>query len=235
MITAILPALDEEATIRMVVQGVLPHVDTVVVVDNGSSDATGLRAEEAGADVVREPRRGYGRACLRGVARARELGAEVLVFLDADGSDDPRDIPRVLAPITSGAADLALGCRAANRMEPGSMTVPQRFGNWLAPLLMRWTTGAPYHDMPPMKAFALSAFDGLAVRDEGHGFTIELLLKAHAAGLRIEEVPARCRRRAGGTSKVSGTIRGTLRASAKILGYVTRYAVETRPQRRVHD
>lgn len=232
MITAILPALDEEATVAKVVEGVLPHVDTVVVVDNGSRDATVLRAQSAGADVVSEPRRGYGRACLRGVERARELGSELLVFLDADGSDDPEDIPRVLAPLHSGAADLALGCRSAERIESGSMTATQRFGNWLAPLLMRWTTGAPYHDMPPMKAFALATFDELKVRDEGHGFTIELLLKAHAAGLRIEEVPARCRRRAGGTSKVSGTVAGTLRASAKILTYVTRYAVETRSGRR---
>jgi hypothetical protein len=108
------------------------------------------------------------------------------------------------------------------------MSVPQRFGNWLAPLLMRWTTGAPFRDMPPQKAITRMAYDRLGVRDEGHGFTIELLLKAHAAGLRIEEVEVHCRRRAGGQSKVSGTLMGTLRAAAKIISYVARYAVVTR-------
>lgn len=228
MISAILPACNEEATVAAVVRAVSSHVDTVIVVDNGSTDGTAVRARDAGADVVSEPVRGYGRACLRGVQRARELGADVLLFLDADGSDDPADIPRVLEPVRSGAADLALGSRAADRIEPGSMTTPQRLGNWLAPLLMRWTAGAPYHDLPPMKALALTTFDDLGVRDQGHGFTIELLLKAHARGLRIAEVPAGFRRRAGGTSKVSGTVLGTLRASAKILGHVTRYAVQTR-------
>ncbi len=232
MIAAVLPALDEEATIASVVRAVNPHVDAVIVVDNGSRDATALRAIEAGAGVVREPRRGYGRACLRGVQEAQKLGARVLVFLDADGSDDPNDIPRLIARIGEGRADFVLGCRTAARMEPGSMTAPQRFGNWLAPLLMRWSAGAPYHDMPPLKAISMAHFHLLGVRDPGHGFTIELLMKAHAAGLRIEEIPARARRRAGGRSKVSGTLVGTMRASAKILGLVARYAFETRFQRR---
>lgn len=226
MIVAILPALDEEAAIARVVRGVTPHVDRVIVVDNGSVDQTARFAAEAGADVVSEPRRGYGRACLAGVARARELGAEVLVFLDADGSDAPEDLPRVLEPVRSGAAELVLGVRTGS--EPGSMTTPQRFGNWLAPLLMRRLCGAPYRDMPPLKAITRAAFDRLDVRDTGHGFTIVLLLEAHTQRLATREIDVRCKRRLGGKSKVSGTLLGTARASFKIVGTIARYAAAKR-------
>jgi glycosyltransferase involved in cell wall biosynthesis len=226
VIVAILPALDEEAAIARVVRGVAPHVDRVIVVDNGSVDRTAGYAADAGADVVSEPRRGYGRACLAGVARARELGAEVLVFLDADGSDDPLDLPRVLEPLQSGAAELVLGVRSDS--EPGSMTTAQRFGNWLAPWLMRRACGAAYRDMPPLKAITRAAFDGLDVTDTGHGFTIVLLLEAHTRQLKTHEIDVRCRRRLGGKSKVSGTLLGTARASFKIVGTIARYAVARR-------
>lgn len=224
MIVAILPALDEEATIASVVAGVLPHVDRVIVVDNGSADRTGQRAARAGADVVHEARRGYGSACLAGAERARQLGATAFVFLDADGSDDPNDLPNVLAPLVAGEADVVLGVRAARWMEAGSMTAVQRVGNRLAPQLMRWALGAEYHDMPPQKAIARAAFDHLDVRDTGHGFTIELLLKAHQHRLRCREVPVHWRRRAGGESKVSGTLLGSARAALKILSCVGRHA-----------
>jgi glycosyltransferase involved in cell wall biosynthesis len=228
MIVAILPALDEEAAIASVVRGVLPHVDRVVVVDNGSADRTAELAAEAGADVVREARRGYGSACLAGVVRARELGAAVLLFLDADGSDDPSDLPRVLEAVVSGRADLALGVRAAPWMQAGSMTAVQRVGNRLAPLFMRWALGADYHDMPPQKAISRTAFDRLEVRDTGHGFTIELLLKAHQHGLRCREVAVHWRCRAGGESKVSGTLAGSARAAFKIMSCVGRHTFAIR-------
>lgn len=224
MIVAVIPALDEEDAVPGVVRSTLPHVDRVIVVDNGSRDRTSERATQAGAIVQCEPRRGYGFACLAGVARARELGAEVLVFLDADGSDDPNDLPRVIAPVASGAAELVLGVRTPESMEPGSMTPPQRFGNWLAPRLMRLFVGARYRDMPPQKAIELAAFERLRVEDTGHGFTIELLLKAHAHGLVTREVEVGWRRRAGGQSKVSGTLRGSVRAGAKILTTIARHA-----------
>ncbi len=228
MIAAILPALDEEAVIATVVHGVRPFVDRVIVVDNGSADRTAERAAEAGADVVREARRGYGSACLAGVARARQLGATVLVFLDADGSDDPSDLPSVLSPVVTGQADLVLGVRAARLMEPGSMSAVQRVGNLLAPLFMRWTLGADYHDMPPQKAITRAALDRLDVRDTGHGFTIELLLKAHQQELRRREVDVHWRRRAGGESKVSGTLGGSARAAFKIVSCVGRHALAIR-------
>ena len=208
MKVAVIPALDEEASVGDVVHGVLAHVDAAVVVDNGSRDATAARAREAGAEVVVEPKRGYGAASIAGIARARALGADVLVFLDADGSDDPSDAPRLLNPIVSGDADLVLGVRTRETTEPGAMAPVQRLGNWLAPHMMRVFTGAKYSDMPPFRAITRSALDRLALQDRGHGIVVELLLKAHAAGLRTREVPVACRARRHGASKISGTVRG---------------------------
>ena len=224
MLVAVIPALDEAACIGEVVEAVRAHVDTVVVVDNGSRDATAAVAAAHGAVVAEEPQRGYGAACLRGLARARELGASVVVLLDADGSDDPDDVPRLLAALRDGA-ELALGVRTRDTTEAGAMTRTQRFGNWLAPLLMRAIVGAGYHDMPPLKAIRREALDRLALTDTGHGFTIELLLRAHRAGLRVAEVPARCRSRRGGKSKVSGTLVGSTRAAVRILYTIARHAV----------
>ena len=222
MIIAVIPALDEEACIADVVRGILPHVDRVVVADNGSVDGTAARAAAAGADVVVEPRRGYGAACLAGIARARALNADILLLLDADGSDDAADAPRLLGPVKAGVADLVLGIRTAGTIEPGAMTPVQRFGNWFAPLAMRLLTGARYHDMPPFKAIRRDALDRLPLTERGHGFTIELLLGAHAAKLRVREVPVRCRVRRGGMSKVSGTLKGSVQAAAKILSTIVR-------------
>jgi glycosyltransferase involved in cell wall biosynthesis len=224
MKVAVVPALDEEAAIAEVVRGARVHVDRVVVVDNGSRDATGERAAAAGADVVREPRRGYGAACLAGVRRARELGATVVLFMDGDGSDDPGEIPLLLGPVERGEADLALGVRV--RVEPGAMAPVQRFGNWLAPRLMRLAVGARYRDMPPFKAVAAGAFDRLALRDEGMGYIVEMLLRAHALGLPVVQVDVTCRARRGGESKVSGTVSGTVRASAKIVSAIARHGLQ---------
>lgn len=224
MIVAVIPALDEEEAVPDVVKSTLPYVDSVVVVDNGSHDRTAERAAQAGAIVQSEPRRGYGFACLAGVGRATELGADVLVFLDADGSDNPNDLPRLIAPIRRGEAELVLGVRTPDSTEPGSMTNSQQFGNWLAPKLMQFLVGARYSDMPPQKAIQRAAFERLRVKDTGHGFTIELLLKAHTHGLVTREVEVGWRRRAGGQSKVSGTVRGSVRAGAKILTTIARHA-----------
>jgi glycosyltransferase involved in cell wall biosynthesis len=222
-VVALIPALDEEGNIADVVRGVAPHVDRVVVIDNGSVDGTARVAEEASADVVSEPRRGYGRACLAGLERARALKATTVLFLDGDGSDDPSDAPRLLGPVLSGEVDIALGRRVPHLVEPSAMTPVQRFGNWFAPLLMRASLGAPYHDMPPFKACAFEALVGLHLVDTGHGFTIEMLIKAHLKGLRVREVPVGCRRRRAGVSKVSGTLGGSARAAVKIVSTIGRY------------
>jgi glycosyltransferase involved in cell wall biosynthesis len=225
VIVAVIPALDEEETIAEVVKEIRQHVDVAVVVDNGSRDATAEAARAAGAELVREPMRGYGAACLSGVARARELGADVVLFLDADGSDDPSDAPRLLGPVVSGACDLALGIRTRASTEPGAMMPVQRFGNWLAPRLMRIAVGARYGDMPPFKAIRMAALERLALRDAGMGYIVEMLLKAHARRLRVLEIEVKCRARRAGTSKISGTIRGTLRASLKITTSIARHAL----------
>lgn len=223
---AVIPALDEEDAVAGVVRGISPHVDVVIVVDNGSHDATADRARDAGAEVVREPRRGYGAACLAGVERARALGAGVVLFLDGDGSDNPADAPRLLAPVECGDADLALGVRA--HVQRGAMAPVQRFGNWFAPLLMRVAVGAHYHDMPPFKAITMTALDRLALDDAGMGYIIQMLLRAHTMGLRVLELDVAYHVRRAGSSKVSGTVVGTARASTKILWAIGRHAVRGR-------
>jgi glycosyltransferase involved in cell wall biosynthesis len=223
VIVAVVPALDEEGSVGEVAHALLPHVDRVIVVDNGSRDATSDVARRAGAHVVVEHERGYGAACLRGVEEARSIGARTLLFLDADGSDDPEASPRILEPLSRGDADLVVGVRS--KIERGAMTGAQRFGNWFAPLLMRTLFGAPFHDLSPFKAIDLAVFDRLALRDRRHGFTIELMLRAHAIGLRVREVPVTCRRRRAGVSKVSGTIVGASRAAVKIVTTMAKHAV----------
>ena len=224
MIVAVIPALDEEGNVVDVVRGVLACADASVVVDNGSRDRTAERARQAGAIVVGEPRRGYGSACLAGVEKARALGATVILFLDADGGDDPTDAPKLLAPIAEGRADFVLGVRTPDTIERGAMMPVQRFGNWLAPLLMRILVGASYSDMPPFKAITREALDRIAPTDRGHGFIIEMLMRAHAEKLRVVEVPVRCRARRSGASKISGTVRGTIRASVKIVATIAKHA-----------
>jgi glycosyltransferase involved in cell wall biosynthesis len=223
---AVIPALDEQESIAGVVHEVLPHVARVVVVDNGSRDATAQQAREAGAEVVREPKRGYGAACLAGVQRARELGADVVLFLDGDGSDDARETPRLLAPIRAGEADLVLAVRT--NVAPRAMAPVQRFGNWFAPMLMRLLVGARYRDMPPFKAITTRALDTLALTDDGMGYIIQMLLRAHALGLRVVEIDVAHRPRRAGRSKVSGTVSGTLRASAKITSAIARHVLQRR-------
>lgn len=225
MNVGVIPALDEEGSILAVVRDLLEHVDAVVVVDNGSRDRTADVARGAGAVVVTELRRGYGAACLAGVKRARELGATVIVFLDGDGSDNPHQAPLLIGPVERGDADLVLGIRTARTIEPGAQLPVQRFGNWLAPALMRVTVGARYRDMPPFKAITVEALDRLALTDAGMGYIIQMLLRAHHLRLRVVEVEVECRARKAGKSKVSGTVRGTLRASAKITSAILRHAV----------
>lgn len=224
-VVAVIPALNEEATVGEVVTSTRAHADAVIVVDNGSQDRTAERARDAGAEVVFQCERGYGAACLAGIERARALGAQVLLFLDADGSEDPAEAPALLGPILGGQADLVLGVRARELREPGAMAPLQRFGNWFGPSVMRLLFGAPYVDMPPFKAIRRDRLDTLELCDRGHGFTIELLLKAHAQGLRVVQHPVRCVARKAGRSKVSGTVVGSARAAVKILTTIARHGV----------
>lgn len=225
-ISVVIPALNEEETIGGVVRGVPREIAAeVIVVDNGSDDGTAERAREAGARVVREPRRGYGRACRAGV-EAVAPECEIVVFLDGDGSDCPELMSRLVAPVEAGTHDFVIGSRTRGRREPGSMNFSQRFAGRAAGLLLRALYGVSYTDMCPFRAIRLDALRGLGMREETYGWNLEMQMRAARARLRILEVPVDHRRRAGGESKVSGTLRGTILAGTRILYTVARIAWE---------
>ena len=229
----VIPARDEELSVGDVVASVLPAVDAVVVVDNGSRDRTAALAREAGAVVVSEPRAGYGRACLAGLARVRalEVVPDTVLFLDADKSDDPADLEAVLAPIRDGSADLVIGSRVlgqrAGRVEAGALLPQARWGNALACALLRWRWGVRYTDLGPFRAVRWDALEALGMRDETFGWTVEMQVRAARAGLRAVEVPVGYRRRVG-RSKITGTVNGTVRAGVKILWTVGAHALRGR-------
>lgn len=217
-VDVIIPALDEEAALPAVLVAIpRPPVRRVVVADNGSTDGTARVARAAGAEVVVEPRRGYGSACLAALAHLAPDPPDVVVFLDGDGSDPPEALPALVAPIADGRADLVIGSRVRGPRERGSLTGPQRAGNALACALLRLRYGVRYTDLGPFRAIAWPALARLDMRDPDYGWTIEMQIRAARAGLRHLEVPVPHRRRRAGRSKVSGTVTGSVRAGAKIL------------------
>ena len=225
-IVAVVPALNEAPSIEAVVRGLLAQTAVplaeVIVVDNGSTDDTGSIAQRAGARVVVEPKRGYGHACWAGVSAATD--AEIVVLLDGDAADDPSDLPRVLAPLLAGQADLVVGSRALGSREPGSMTPHQVFGNWLAATLMRGLYGVRVTDLGPFRAIRRDALLALQMRELTYGWSVEMMVKAARVGLRYGEVPVTYHRRVGGVSKVAGTVSGSVRAGWCILSTTFRYA-----------
>ncbi len=219
-VDVIIPALDEERVIGSVVAALDRRlVRHVVVVDNGSRDATSVRAREAGARVVFEPRRGYGQACLTGLS-ALEAGCDVVAFLDGDGSDVPAELASLVDPILAGTADLVVGARRP--VEQGALTPQQRVGNALAAAWLRRRYGLPATDLGPFRAIRHSSLCGLGMKDRNWGWTVEMQVRAARAGLRYLERPVTYRRRVG-ESKISGTLRGTLGASVKILSTLARH------------
>ena len=198
------------------------RVRRVVVVDNGSRDATAAVARAGGAEVVSEPVAGYGRACLAGLARVRASPPDVVAFLDADHSDDPRELSRILSQLVSGEAELVVGSRVLGAPEPGALTALQAFGNALASRLLRALFGLRATDLGPFRAVRWSSLESLRMRDRDFGWTVEMQARAARAGLAQREVAVSYRRRRAGRSKVSGTLGGSLRAGWKILATLTR-------------
>ena len=218
----IIPARNEAAALGQVLAEIprgLAH--EIIVVDNGSTDATAEVARRSGARVVTEPALGYGRACLAGIA-ALDPSADTVVFMDADHSDYPEDLPLLVAPIQEERADLVIGSRSA-QAEAGSLTPQQRVGNTLACALMRLFFGVRYTDLGPFRAIRRDALMRLQMRDQAFGWTVEMQAKAALAGLRVVEVLVRYRPRIG-RSKISGTIRGTISAGTTIIGTIVSLA-----------
>ncbi len=227
-VCAIIPALNEEETIADVVRSVpRATASEVIVVDNGSEDLTAERASKSGARVIEEPRRGYGRACAAGV-RSLPHDCEIVVFLDGDGSDCPELMDHLITPIKRGEYDFVIGSRTRGTREPGSLNFQQIFAGRTVGLMLRALYGVRYSDMCPFRAIRREALDLLGMREQTYGWNLEMQMRAARLGLRILEVPVTHRRRAGGDSKVSGTLCGTLMAGARIFLTLTRLALERR-------
>ena len=218
----IIPALNEEAAIGGVVRSIRPKVDQVIVVDNGSVDRTAERASEAGAFVIHVPKAGYGRACLAGVQASRD--ADLIIFMDGDGADDPNDLNALIDPILNGGMDFVVGSRLLGTTERGALTFAQRFGNRLATGLMRMIWGGRFTDLGPFRAMTRSAYDTLNMQAPTYGWTVEMQVRALKQGLRYGEVPVTYRRRIG-ISKISGTVKGVVLAGWFILGTIFKEAL----------
>ena len=221
-ICVVIPALNERDAIAKVIADIPGWVDRIIVADNGSSDGTPEVAWAHGAHVVHEPERGYGAACLAGIAACGQ--ADVIVFLDGDYSDHPEELGLLVDPIVTRQRELVIGSRVTGAAQRGALTVQQRFGNWLACKLMNVIWRTCYTDLGPFRAIDAEALKSLAMQDRTYGWTVEMQIKAALMGLKVAEVPVSYRARIG-VSKISGTLKGTILAGTKILGLIGRYAL----------
>lgn len=227
-VAVIIPAFNEERSIGLVLRDIPSGVvEEVIVVDNASTDATAERAAEAGATVLREDRKGYGSACLRGLAYALDKPFDVIVFLDADHSDHPEELPLLLEPIVERGHDLVIGSRATGSREPGAMPPQAVFGNWLSTRLIHLLWGYRFTDLGPFRAISTEALRRIGMEDTNYGWTVEMQIKAARHGLRTTEVPVSYRKRVG-TSKISGTLSGSVKAGWKILYTIAKYGLKRR-------
>jgi glycosyltransferase involved in cell wall biosynthesis len=224
-IALVIPTLNEEEAIGGVLAAVPREaVDEIIVADSSSTDQTVTRAQAAGARVVSLQEYGYGRACRAGAEAASDC--DIIVFIDGDGSDNPELIPRLVAPIAQGRYDFVIGSRSRGERQPGSMAAHQLLAGWIIGAAVGLLYGVRYTDMCPFRAVRRDALIQLGMREKTYGWNLEMQMRAARAGLRIVELPVAHRRRAGGVSKVSGSLRGTVKASWRILAAFMRIAAE---------
>ena len=229
-IKVIIPAYNEEDSIAKVINDIPTIVDEIIVISNNSTDKTEENAANAGATVLKESKRGYGYACLKGMdyiastsLSDQEKKSTIVVFLDGDYSDYPEQLTELVAPIINGNIDLVIGSRVKELREAGSMTPQQVFGNWLATFLMKVFFGAKFTDLGPFRAIKYQKLLQLKMEDKTYGWTVEMQLKAIKQHFSYKEVPMKYRNRIG-ISKVSGTLKGSILAGVKILGWIFKYS-----------
>ncbi|AUC82508.1 glycosyltransferase family 2 protein [Lacinutrix sp. Bg11-31] len=224
-IKVIIPAYNEQDSIANVVRDIPKNVEEIIVVNNNSTDDTVKNATKAGATVLTENNKGYGYACLKGMEYIAKLNEkpDIIVFLDGDYSDYPEELTKLTAPIINDDIDFVIGSRIKRLREGGSMTPQQVFGNWLATFLMKLFFGAKFTDLGPFRAIKYNKLVGLNMLDKTYGWTVEMQLKALKQKLTYIEVPVKYKQRIG-VSKVSGTVKGTIFAGFKILGWIFKYS-----------
>jgi len=225
IINVIIPAYNEAGSIGHVINDIPTIVDEIIVVSNNSTDTTEEVAKNAGATVLKEPKKGYGYACLEGMryVASKENHPDIIVFLDGDYSDYPEQLLELIAPIVERDIDFVVGARVKKLREDGSMTFPQQFGNWLATSLMSLFFGSTFTDLGPFRAIKYDKLLALQMEDKTYGWTVEMQLKALKKKYSYVELPMKYRNRIG-VSKVSGTVKGAIFAGVKILGWIFKYS-----------
>ena len=225
IIKVIIPAYNEEKSIIKVIQDIPSIVDEIIIVDNNSSDQTAKNAQEAGAKVLTEIKKGYGNACLKGISyvKSQTHQTDIIVFLDGDFSDYPEELTKLIAPIINDNIDFVIGARVSEFREQGSMTRPQIFGNWLATSLMSLFFNSKFTDLGPFRAIKYHKLLALKMEDKTYGWTVEMQLKALKNNYSYLEIPVKYRNRIG-VSKVSGTIKGAIFAGVNILYWIFKYS-----------
>ncbi|WP_424495201.1 glycosyltransferase family 2 protein [Salinimicrobium sp. GXAS 041] len=225
IIKVIIPAYNEADSIGLVIKDIPKLVNEIIVVSNNSTDATEENAAKAGATVLKEPKKGYGHACLKGMdyLSKKDPKPDIVVFLDGDYSDYPEELEKLITPILEEDVDFVVGARVDRMREKGSMTLPQIFGNWLATSLMKLIFNARFTDLGPFRAIKYGKLLELEMQDKTYGWTIEMQLKALKKKYTYIEIPVHYRNRIG-VSKVSGTVKGAFMAGVKILGWIFKYS-----------
>lgn len=223
-IKVIIPAYNEEKAIGNVIKEIPNTVSEIIVISNNSTDNTIQVARDAGATVLSENRKGYGYACLKGMdyIASQEIKPDIIVFLDGDYSDYPEELTKIISPILNDNIDFVIGARVASLREKHSMTPQQVFGNWLATTLMKYFFRAKFTDLGPFRAIKYDKLLALKMEDKTYGWTVEMQLKVLKQKMSYREIPVRYKNRIG-ISKVSGTVKGTIMAGIKIIGWIFKY------------